>query len=118
MPDKRLTGQEGEDQAAVVLKKEGYRIIATNFRSPFGEIDIIAEEDGCLVFVEVKRRKGRTFGTSFEAIDARKKRHIIRSAQVYLKTNRSLGRRVRFDVVGIDGDEVRLIRHAFGEEKG
>ena len=117
MPDKRITGQEGEDRAAVVLKRQGYRIITTNFRSPFGEIDIIAEEDGCLVFVEVKRRKSRTFGTSFEAIDDRKKRHIIRSAQVYLKANRCLDRPVRFDVVGIDGDSVKLIRHAFGEEK-
>jgi len=115
--DKRVTGQEGEDRAAAVLKKEGYRILATNFRSPFGEIDIIAEESGCLVFVEVKRRRGRSFGVSLEAIDARKKLHIIRSAQVYLKKNRCIDRRIRFDVVGIDGDTVRVIRHAFGEEQ-
>ncbi len=118
MPDKRTTGREGEDHAAAVLRKEGYRILDTNFRSPFGEIDIIAEDSGCLVFVEVKRRRGRGFGTSLEAIDARKKMHIIRSAQVYLKKNRCVDRPIRFDVVGIDGDTVRVIRHAFGEEKG
>jgi putative endonuclease len=112
-----LTGQEGEDRAAAVLRREGYRILATNFRSPFGEIDIVAEENGCLVFVEVKRRRGRSFGTSLEAVDARKKMHIIRSAQVWLKKNRCDDRRFRFDVVGIDGDRVRVVRHAFGEEK-
>lgn len=117
MQDRRTTGQEGEDRAAAVLKGQGYRILDTNFRSPFGEIDIIAEESGCLVFVEVKRRRNSSFGASLEAIDARKKLHIIRSAQVYLKKNRLVDRRVRFDVVGIDGDTVRVIRHAFGEEK-
>ncbi len=118
MSDKRITGQEGEDLAAKALRKEGYRIIDTNYRSVFGEIDIIAEEDDCLVFVEVKRRKSRSFGISFDAIDDRKKRHIIRSAQLYLKVNRyKADRRIRFDVVGIDGDEIRIIKHAFGEEK-
>ncbi len=118
MRDRRTTGQEGEDRAAAILKAQGYRIIDTNFRSLFGEIDIVAEESGCLVFVEVKRRRGRSFGASLEAIDTRKKTHIIRSAQVYLKKYHCVDRRVRFDVVGIDGDTVRVIRHAFGEERG
>ena len=117
MPDRRTTGREGEDLAAAILESHGYRILDTNFRSPFGEIDIVAEESGCLVFVEVKRRRGSSFGASLEAIDARKRQHIIRSAQVYLKKNRLVDRRVRFDVVGIDGDTVRVIRHAVGEEK-
>ena len=116
MPDKLTTGREGEDLALTVLKKEGYRIIERNYRSLFGEIDIVAEEGGCLVFVEVKRRRGRSFGTSFEAVDGRKKRHIIRSAQLYLKSNHySTDRSIRFDVVGIDGDEIRIIKHAFGD---
>lgn len=117
MSYKRRTGLEGEDLAAVRLKKDGYRIIERNYRSRLGEIDIVAEEDGCLVFVEVKRRAGRSFGTSFEAIDERKKQHIIRCAQFYLKSNRCARRKVRFDVVGIDGDEIRVIKNAFGEEK-
>lgn len=118
MPDRRTTGREGEDQAAAVLKRQGYHIVDTNFRSPFGEIDIIAEDNGCLVFVEVKRRKGHSFGASLEAIDARKRQHIIRSAQVYLKKNHCIDRRFRFDVVGIDGDTIRVIRDAFGEQGG
>ncbi len=69
MSDKRRTGLEGEDLAAVRLKKDGYRIIERNYRSRLGEIDIVAEEDGCLVFVEVKRRAGRSFGTSFTPLN-------------------------------------------------
>ncbi len=117
MSDKKLTGRQGEDQAAVILKKQGYKILSRNFRSPFGEIDIIAEDKDCLVFIEVKRRTGNDFGTSFEAIDSRKKMHIIRSAQIYLKANHCLNRRVRFDVVGIDGDNVKVIKYAFGDDR-
>lgn len=117
MSDKRLTGNEGEDLAADILMKQGYRIVTKNYRSIFGEIDIIAEDKDYLVFIEVKRRKGQNFGTSLEAINSRKKLHIIRSAQVYLKANHCLNRRVRFDVVGIDGDNVKVIKHAFGDDR-
>lgn len=114
---RKLTGSEGEDRAAAVLKKEGYKILSRNFKSRFGEIDIIAEDKDFLVFIEVKRRTGQSFGTSLEAIDARKKLHIIRSAQMYLKANHCLDRRIRFDVVGIDGDSVKVIKHAFGDDR-
>lgn len=117
MRNNRLTGTQGEDRAAAILKEQGYRIVSRNYRSPFGEIDIIAEDEDCLVFIEVKSRKGRNFGTSFEAIDSRKKLHIIRSAQTYLKANRCLNRKIRFDVVGIDGDNIRVIKHAFGDDR-
>ena len=117
MSDKRLTGNEGEGRAAAVLTKRGYKILSKNYRTPFGEIDIIAEEKDCLVFIEVKTRRGSSFGTSLEAVDSRKKLHIIRSAQMYLKANHCLDRRVRFDVVGIDGDDIKVIRHAFGSDR-
>ncbi len=115
--NRKLTGREGEDRAAAVLKKQGYKILQRNFKSRFGEIDIIAEDDDFLVFVEVKRRSGQSFGTSLEAINPRKKLHIIRSAETYLKANHCLGRRIRFDVVGIDGDNVKVIKHAFGDDR-
>ncbi len=104
MSDRKLTGNEGEVRAAVVLEKQGYKSLSRNYKSPFGEIDIITEDRDSLVFIEVQGRKGRDFGTSLQAIDSRKKLHIIRSAQVYLKANRCLNGKVRFDVVGIDGD--------------
>jgi putative endonuclease len=113
MANKKEIGAEGEDMAVKALKKNGYKIIEKNYRSKFGEIDIVAEEKGCLVFVEVKRRSSTAFGGSFGAIDGKKKAHIIRSAQYYLKSHNCLDRKARFDVVGIDGDELKIIQHAF-----
>jgi putative endonuclease len=113
MATKREIGVEGEELATKALKKRGYKIIEKNFRSKFGEIDIVAEEKGCLVFIEVKRRTSGSFGGSFDAIDGKKKEHMVRSAQYYLKSHKCFNRRTRFDVVGIDGDELKIIQHAF-----
>ena len=118
MFSKREIGIEGEDLAEKALRKRGYKIVEKNYRSKFGEIDIIAEEKGCLVFVEVKRRTTGSFGDSLEAVDEKKKRHMIRSAMWYLKANKCANRKVRFDVVGIDGDALKIIQHAFIVEEG
>lgn len=117
MPSKREEGTLGEEQAAKTLKREGYRIIETNFRTRFGEIDIIAEEKGCLVFVEVKKRNTDTFGDPFHAINARKRQHMIKSALFYMKRHNCFNRPVRFDVVGIEKDRVTIIRNAFVVEE-
>ena len=66
-------GDEGESLAASFLKKKGYHIVQQNFRTRIGEIDIIAEEGGNLVCVEVKTRESFYYGRPFEAVDARKK---------------------------------------------
>ncbi len=113
MTNKREIGTEGEDRATTSLKKEGYRIIEKNFRSPFGELDIVAEEGGYLVFVEVKKRNSPVFGTSLHAINNTKKKHMIKTAMFYMKTHRCFDRRVRFDVVGIDSENVKIVKHAF-----
>ena len=113
MTNKREIGAEGEDRATTSLKKQGYRIIEKNFRSPFGELDIIAEEGGYLVFVEVKNRKSSSFGTALQAINNTKKKHMIKTAMFYMKTHRCFNRRVRFDVVGIDSENVKIVKHAF-----
>jgi len=118
MATKREIGVEGEDMAVKALKKKGYKIIEKNYRSKFGEIDIVAEDKGYLVFVEVKRRSSGSFGGPFAAIDGKKKEHIIRSAQYYLKSHKCFNRRARFDVVGIDGEKLKIIQHAFIVEEG
>ncbi len=110
---KKEEGKEGEDLAVKTLKKKGYRIIERNYRNLFGEIDIIAEEDGYLVFVEVKKRNSARFGDPLLAVDKKKKQHIVRSAMVYLKNNKCFDRKVRFDVVGIDREQVKVVKHAF-----
>lgn len=116
MPSKLEEGKAGEERAEKALKKLGYRILERNFRTRFGEIDIVAEEKGCLVFVEVKKRNTSTFGDSFDAVNKRKRQHLIKSALFYMKHHDSCNRKVRFDVVGIDGDGVRIIKNAFMSE--
>jgi putative endonuclease len=106
-------GRRGEERAEEYLKGNGYRILEKNYRTPFGEIDIVAEEKGTLVFVEVKKRNTPRFGSPFEAVDALKRKRILRSALFYMKERRQTRRRVRFDVLGIDGEGVHLLKDAF-----
>lgn len=110
---KKEQGKEGEDRATKILKAEGYKIIKRNYRNPFGEIDIIAEEGGYLVFIEVKKRNTNTFGDPLHSIDELKKRHIILSAQYYLKSHKLNNKKTRFDVVGITKDTVKIVKNAF-----
>jgi len=117
LPTKQEEGKEGEERAVKTLKKEGYTILEKNFRTRFGEIDIIAEEKGCLVFVEVKKRNTPNFGDPFHAINQRKRQHLIKSALFYMKSHGSFNRKVRFDVVGIDRDGIKIIKNAFMVEE-
>jgi putative endonuclease len=94
-------GKKGEELAVRFLKKEGYRIIDKNYRTPFGEIDIIADDGGVLVFVEVKTRSGDVFGSPFEAVDRRKRDKIRKVALCYLKKIKKEPA-ARFDVLSID----------------
>ena len=96
-------GKEGEDLALRFLKKQGYRIIGKNYRTPFGEIDIIADDGGVLVFVEVKTRSGDAFGSPFEAVDRKKRDKIRKVALCYMKRLRKEPA-ARFDVLSIDVD--------------
>ena len=112
-------GRLGEDEAARHLAGLGYRIIARNVRFRFGELDIVAEEKGCLVFVEVKTRTGHEYGTAAEAITPTKQRQLTRLAEVYLSGMGGDGRSCRFDVVTVapaagEGWTCTLIRNAFG----
>ncbi|MCK5913731.1 MAG: YraN family protein [Desulfuromusa sp.] len=102
MTDARLTlGAWGEDQATDYLRQQGMKIIERNFRTPVGEIDIIARDKNDLVFAEVKTRRSYLFGTPQEAVGQRKQRQIIRTAQWYLKNNKNEKLQPRFDVVAI-----------------
>ncbi|HEY3275458.1 MAG TPA: YraN family protein [Syntrophorhabdaceae bacterium] len=113
MANKREEGQEGEERAVETLSRNGYRIIERNYRNFFGEIDIIAEEGGYLVFVEVKKRNSSSFGGSLLAVDRKKQQHIIRSATYYLKDHKYFDKKVRFDVVGIDRENIKIVKYAF-----
>ena len=110
-------GRLGEDLAVRFLQQKGYRIIATNHRTPFGEIDIIAEDRDTLVFVEVKSRRSDAFGSPAAAVDRRKQRKISMSALFYLKSVKKIGVRSRFDVVSIrltdHHPHIEVIENAF-----
>jgi putative endonuclease len=111
-------GRAGEEAAARFLTSLGYRIQARGFRTRLGEIDLVAEEAGTLVFVEVKSRTSLTCGTPAEAVDARKRSRLLRAAAVYLLRQGCSDHPCRFDVVevleGSDGSRrITLIRDAF-----
>jgi putative endonuclease len=113
----RGRGQEWERLAETYLKKAGYRILDRNVRTKVGEIDLVAEENGVLCFIEVKGRRGTGFGLPEEAVDAEKQRRIFRAAEAYLQRRHLADRRCRFDVVAILQDEtsstVAIHREAF-----
>ncbi|MZG54423.1 MAG: YraN family protein [Nitrospinae bacterium] len=121
MTEKRQKfGREGEKAAVDFLKKKGYRILESNFRSKLGEIDIIAERDATLVFLEVKSRADSQYGHPFHAVTPAKQRKIIQVAQTYLTKHRLLDTPARFDVVGVTVDsddsksfQIELLENAF-----
>jgi len=98
-------GATGEKLARDFLKKKGYRIRETNFRCREGEIDIIAERKGYLVFVEVRTKTSAGFGSPEESITFAKKEKLIATALSYLGSHRDLPDNWRIDFVGVELDE-------------
>jgi len=96
----KALGSKGEDLAVKFLKKRGYKIIAKNYKTPIGEIDIIAEDGSILVFIEVKTRSDNSFGYPFEAVNHRKRQKLKNIALLYLK-RQGKEASVRFDVLSI-----------------
>lgn len=113
-----LLGQNGEDSAIQFLRKNGCIILERNYRRRFGEIDIIAKEDHCLVFVEVKTRKSLRCGNPFEAVDLRKQRQISKVALDYITRHGLFETPARFDVVSVtmqknSSPKIDIIKNAF-----
>ena len=110
-------GERGEDLAVRELVRQGYAILARRYRVPLGEIDIIAMDGSCLVFVEVKTRRGGQCGDGADAVTWRKRRKIVAVATDYLARHRVDAAACRFDVVTVRLDEpgprVEIIRNAF-----
>lgn len=95
-----LTGAWGEALAAQYLQKKKYELVATNYRSRFGEIDLIVANRKYLVFVEVKLRKSDAFAYAFEYVDVHKQEKIRTTAEIYLSMNPTQ-LQPRFDVIEI-----------------
>lgn len=111
------TGKEGEKLAAAYLKKNGYRIIETNFRCAIGEIDIIAREKDELVFLEVKTRTSEKLGFPEQAVATKKQKKMSQLALWYIQNKNIKDTASRFDVLAItmlpEGNEINLIKNAF-----
>lgn len=108
-------GARAEDLCADLMRAAGLRLIERNWRCRMGEIDLIAEEGGRLVFAEVRMRTGPGFGGAGESVTAAKRSRLIAAARLYLARRPQAD--CRFDVFLVDGrtTEVQWIRDAFGE---
>lgn len=105
MSEERLAlGRWGEDEAVHFLRRNGVKILQRNYRTPVGEIDIVAQHRKQLVFVEVKARRTTHYGTPQEAVDERKQRQIIRTAQWYISEHKVDRLQPRFDVIAVMPD--------------
>ena len=112
--NKRKVGSHYEKQAADFLIKQGYQILERNYRNCMGEIDIIGWDGSYLAFIEVKYRKNGSRGSALEAVDLRKQQRISKTALFYrMQKGISEETPCRFDVVGIEGEKVSLVKNAF-----
>ena len=110
---KKLLGRAGEVKASKFLKKLGYAILETNYRTRVGEADIIARDRNAVVFVEVKTRSDQAFGLPSEAVNQRKQEKYFKVATEYLVKNQLTDCECRFDVIEIENGQINHIIDAF-----
>jgi putative endonuclease len=121
---RRILGIRGEREAEKALKKAGYRIVERNFRSSFGEIDIIAMDGDVLAFIEVKTRSNSAYGGPKEAVDRRKQGKIVKSSIDYIARKWRGGEpQSRYDVVSVEASDLagkalacEIIKDAFSAD--
>ena len=110
-------GRAGEDAALRVYAGRGFRLVARNWRCALGELDLVVEREGLLVFCEVKARSGSAFGGGYEAVTWSKRRKLRQLAEVFLASARPPQAAIRFDVasvwLGPGGADVELFEDAF-----
>ena len=124
---KKELGAKGEEIAVRYLQSREYKILERNYRIRFGEIDIIAEQGENLVFIEVKTRADKYFGSPFESVTVRKQKQLSKVALEYISKKDWHNRPARFDVVGIELQEgentfqnaaIELLQNAFDLYQG
>jgi putative endonuclease len=112
-----ITGQQAEQRACDYLLGQGLKLVARNFNCARGELDLVMDDRGTLVFVEVRCRRDAGYGNAAESVDARKQARLIAAAQIYLQQHpRAAQQPCRFDVLGLTPDDdsrIHWIRDAF-----
>ena len=120
--ERRRFGDWGEKYARQFLERKGYSILESNYRGQYGEIDLVAMEGECLVFVEVKSRRTGAFGRPEESVTEAKQQKLVQAALEYMQEKEIEEGEWRIDVVGIEAGgtrpRVRLVRNAVGWEEG
>ena len=110
---KRARGRWGEDRAALHYRRLGYTVLDRNWRSPSGELDLVVERDGIVVFSEVKTRRDDRYGPAAAAVGPSIQRRIRLLAVEWLDAHRLTRDGIRFDVVAITGVQINVIESAF-----
>lgn len=105
-------GMKGESLAATYLLEKGYKLIARNYRAGRGEIDLIVQKDGILIFVEVKLRSGNAFGFPEDFVGSAKQEKVIQTAEAYLEEV-DWQHDIRFDIVAVYGEKIEHFVDAF-----
>ena len=111
--ERRAAGLAAEERACRHLVREGFAVVARNYRSPGGEIDIVARRDALLLFVEVRSREDGAFGSPEDTVGRRKRLRVAAAARRYLAdASPATWEEARFDVIAIEGSgETAELRH-------
>jgi putative endonuclease len=122
MDRRSVAGRQAETLAAARLEAAGLRIVARNWRQPEGELDIVADDGGTCVFVEVRSRTGEDRGHALETITPQKRARVVRAARLYLDAEAPAAAGFRFDVVAVtfwdDGRQPDVVHIANAFEVG
>ena len=119
LPPAQRTGRAGEDYTAGWLRRQGYEILARNWRCPWGEMDIVAAKGGTVAFVEVKSRRPGSMTSPLEAVDAAKRRRLVKTALAWLQQTRcTLQPRMDVAAVTVEEREGRELICAFEYYEG
>lgn len=110
---KKFLGRAGEIKAAEFLKKKGFKILKTNYKTYCGEIDIIALDGENVVFIEVKTRSGEEYGLPSESVTIKKREKYYKVASEFLQRERKTDCPCRFDVIEIENGQINHILDAF-----
>jgi putative endonuclease len=119
--ERKPLGDLGEQLAKDHLKKKGYKLIETNYRCHFGEIDIVARQKDCLVFVEVRTKSSLEFGSPEESLSPTKQKHMKKCGYYYLQKHKNLPENWRIDLVAVELDvfnnptRIEILENILGE---
>lgn len=113
MTSSQILGRKAESSALRYLQRQGLELIARNYTTRYGELDLVMRDQTTTVFVEVRKRKSQNFGHAAETIDWHKRKRLAMAADSWLQKNNCRGA-CRFDVITVDGtNDPRWIRNAF-----